>query len=272
MPHHVSTLAAAYDQLHHEGVILAGGLTDLSQRATVYHHVFQNSGRNHVFPLIAAHGALWARGWIRFGFRLARVLAWQYPVQPEVRRQKWRQLEAFADALRDVNRRVCVDTYANYHFAARYGEDADAARFVPANLLAALNIVHAARRREIELSDVEKRTIFEAHFQHEQEHVVGPSVLAAAAALDWPVVRFIALRPAIGFAYLPRGRRLWFRNFADRAERVANGLRAFDLAARLGWSKVERKLQAYDILPEAFFADSAAYFRKMQAALCWPAG
>ena len=63
-----------YDRLTAEGVRLAGQLADVPQRATVYHHLFFESGRNHVFPLIAAHGALWARGYFAFGMRLARLL------------------------------------------------------------------------------------------------------------------------------------------------------------------------------------------------------
>ncbi len=50
------SLKTAHDDLRAEAVTLAGGLTDLSQRATVYHHIYRASGGNHVFPLIAAHG------------------------------------------------------------------------------------------------------------------------------------------------------------------------------------------------------------------------
>lgn len=260
----VLSLDAAYRDLHAEGTRLAGGLTDLSQRATVYHHVFRDSGGNHVFPLIAAHGALWARGWFRFGFRLAKVLSAQFALQPERRRECWNELEAFANTLRDVNRRVCVDTYANYHFTARYGDHSDAVRFVEPELLEALNRVHAARRAEVELSDADKREVFRAHFLHEQEHVVGPSVITAAQGLHWPLVRAVAMKPVIGFAFLPRGQRLWFRNFADRDERISNGLKAFEVAAEAGWRNVERALKAYGILPDAFFHDAAACFQTLR--------
>ena len=60
-------LRLEYDRLIAEGVRLAGRLADVPQRAAAYHHVFFDSGRNHVFPLIAAHGALWARGYFAFG-------------------------------------------------------------------------------------------------------------------------------------------------------------------------------------------------------------
>jgi hypothetical protein len=104
-------LAAAFDELKQEATQLAGGLNDLSQRATVYHHIFLDSGRNHAFPLIAAHGALWARGYFRFGTQLAKVLSLQFVFSSHVRRERLAQMNAFADTFRDINRRVCIDTY-----------------------------------------------------------------------------------------------------------------------------------------------------------------
>src|SRR2546426_5066557 len=101
-------LRSVYDRFARDGERLAGGLTDLAQRAAVYHHVFSDSGRNHVFPLIAAHGALWARGYFAFGLRLAKWLSWQYGLEPQRRRQQLAAVEAFANVLRDINRHVCA--------------------------------------------------------------------------------------------------------------------------------------------------------------------
>ena len=67
------SLQSHYDRLQREATLLAGGLTDLSQRAAVYRHLFLASGGNHAFPLIAAHGALWAGGYFRFGMRLGQL-------------------------------------------------------------------------------------------------------------------------------------------------------------------------------------------------------
>src|SRR5437016_565395 len=124
-------LSRNYESLKSEAIQLAGGLTDLAQRATVYHHLFKASGGNHAFPLIAAHGALWAGGYFRFGMNLGKGLALQFAFDPETRRRKLQQLHDFADAFRDVNRRVCIDTYVNFHFTARFGDHPDAAEFVP---------------------------------------------------------------------------------------------------------------------------------------------
>jgi hypothetical protein len=260
-------LRREYDRLHHEGEQLAGGLTDLAQRATVYHHLFEHSGRNHAFPLIAAHGALWARGYFRFGMKLGCCLSWQKAFSPEVRRLRLEQLAAFADAFRDVNRRVCVDTYTSYHFTACFGEHGDAAQLVPPALFEALNCVHAARRSGRELPDREKRRIFEAFFLNEQATVVGPSIAHAVADFDWPLMKFLALKPVIRFAYFPARRPFWFRDFAHQEERIEKGLRAFDLAAQAGWDVVETSLRDYAVLPVEFFAGSAKHFASVREAV-----
>lgn len=251
-------LQTAFESLQNDGRQLAGGLTDLSQRATVYHHVFRESGGNHVFPLIAAHGALWARGWFSFGLKLGRVLSWQYALNSEARHRQLAELEAFANVFRDINRRVCVDVYANFHFTKRFGDHPDAGQFVPGDLLEALNRLHAANQSGIELSDDEKRQVYKAHFLNEQKHIVGPAIEKAVAEFNWPLVRMLALRPTVRFAYFPRG--LFFRNFSNREERIDKGLIAFDTAASVGWKNVEQALRSYDVLPERFFAAPAEYF------------
>lgn len=260
----VTSLRQAHQALVDEGTRLAGSLTALSQRATTYHHLFQDSHGNHVFPLIAAHGALWARGYFALGMKLGRWLSWQYLFDVERRQQQLRALDEFADAFRDVNRRVCIDSYANYHFTAQFGEQPEAAEIVDPQLLDALNRVHAACRAGISLSDADKRHVFEAHFLYEQAHVVGPRITEAAERFAWPLVRFIALRPLVKFAFLPERQFLWFRNFACREERIKNGLRAFDIAAASGWDHVEQTLQAYDVLPAEFFANSVDYFAELR--------
>jgi hypothetical protein len=260
-------LRGEYQRLSAEGVRLAGRLADVPQRAVVYHHVFFDSGRNHVFPLIAAHGALWARGYFAFGMRLARLLSWQYGLDPVRRREQLASVELFADVLRDINRRVCADTYASYHFTDRYGDHAAAAEIVAPALFDSLQRVHAARRTGRELSDEENRRVFEAHFLNEQTHVVGPTLTEALTRLRWPLVRAIAVKPLVQFSYFPRGERLWFANFTDRDERIAKGLAAFDLAARAGWQASAAALRDYAVLPEALFANARQHFTELREAI-----
>jgi hypothetical protein len=196
--------------------------------------------------------------------RVAEWLSWQYGLDPALRQAQLESVRDFADTLRDINRRVCADTYASYHFAAFYGHHPHAAAIVAPELLDSLLRVHAARRAGRELPDAEKLTVFQAHFLNEQTHVVGPTIAEALVRLRWPLVRLIAVRPPIRFAYFPRGRRLWFSDFSRREERIANGLIAFDLAARAGWQATAAALRDYAALPEAFFADAQNHFASLR--------
>ncbi len=263
----LTELHREHDRLRKEAERLAGGLTDLSQRATVYHHVFRESGGNHIFPLIAAHGALWARGWFQFGLRLGQVLSWQFAGRPQVRQAHLDRLQHFADTIRDINRLVCIDTYVNFHLTRRYGTAPQAAEFLAPELLDALNQVHAANDAGVPVSDAGRREIFAAHFLHEQTHIVGPRIEAAVADLNWPVLQLLALKPVVRFAYFPRGRQLWFRDFSHREERVANGLQAFDWAAAVGWDHVEQALREYNVLPAEFFTGADRYFANLRQTL-----
>lgn len=247
-----------------EGEKLAGGLTELAQRATVYRHLYRASGGNHIFPLIAAHGALWARGYFRWALDLGQKLAWQYCWSPTIQRRQLDSLEAFANAFRDINRRVCADTYANFHFTAEYGEHPEAAECISADLLSALNQMHSAQRDGRTLSTTQKQEIFTAHFLSEQQHVVGPSLQAAVEAFDWPLAKFIALRPVIQFAYFPAGKQFWFRDFSSREERVSRGLQAFQIAADVGFATTEESLRKYAMLPDAFFTQPSEYFSELR--------
>lgn len=260
------TLRIQFEQLHEEAERLAGGLSDLARRATVYRHIFVESKGNHAFPLIAAHGALWAGGYFRFGMKLGALLAWQYAGRPELRKRQLERLAAFADAFREINRRVCVDTYVNFHFTRLHGQHPFAGEFVSSDLLGALNRIHAAAEAGVEMSDEEKQSVFETHFRHEQKHVVGPRLTEAVAEFDWPLVKWIALQPVVRFAFFPRRRGLWFHNFASQEERIEKGLAAFEIAAEVGWENVDAALQNYQILPAEYFATPAHYFREFRTA------
>lgn len=257
----------AYATIRAEAARLAGGLTDLAQRATTYHHLYHDSQGCHIFPLIAAHGALWARGWFRFGMRLGQVVALQYGLDAERRRQQMTALAAFADAFRDVNRRVCIDTYTNYHYVRRHGSAGLADQLMPARVHDALQRLHWACERGQTLPEADKLAVFEAHFLNEQENVVGPSVLAARDAFHWPAMRWLALQPLVRFAYFRGLQVLRFRDFTDVNERIANGLQAFHWAAAAGWANVEDRLSAYGILEPEFFTAGPQFFGRMREAV-----
>lgn len=97
--------------------------------------------------------------------------------------------------------------------------------------------------------------------------VVGPAVIAAVEEFDWPLVRAIALRPPIRFAYFSGVQCLLFRNFADSTERIAHGLRAFQIAADAGWSRVEASLANYAALPAEALAQPDVHFYRLRHAI-----
>ncbi len=257
-----------YHQLRREAELLAGGINSLSQRAVVYHHLFEHSAGNHVFPLIAAHGAMWAKGYFQLGTRLGSLLSLRHAASPVTQAAKLAQLNSYADAFRDINRRVCIETYTAYHFTAQCGHHAAAAELIPPALLEELNRCHAARRRGRALSVEQKRKLFGAFFLWEQKTIVGPAVTAATLAFDWPLMRSLALRPLIRFAYFPKLSVLAFKDFSCTAERIDKGFRAFDLAAGVGWDHVEKSARRYRVLPDTSFTGSAAHFATLRQTLC----
>jgi hypothetical protein len=264
-------LSREYQRIHQEATVLAGALGDLGQRATVYHHLYEDSGGRSVFPLIAAHGALWGAGYFALGLRVGTLLSAQFLLSPAVRRDKLRQLHAFADAFREINRRVCIEAYSAYHFSKLHGLVPGAERHVQPRLLAALNRCHRAQALHEPLPRPARRELFEAFFLWEQEVIVGPAVEQALAALDWPLIRRVALRPRIRFAYFASSRDMQFADFASTAERIEKGMRAYELAEQAGLPRAEAALRRYEVLPRAFFQGSAVHFQAMRERLHAPA-
>jgi hypothetical protein len=259
-----------YFEARREGELMAGAPSDLQQRATVYHHLYRRSRGNHVFPLLAAHGALWGKGYFALGMKVGRAFSLLDLRRPDKRRERLAALAAFADAFRDINRRVCVEVYATYHFTADFGEIAGAECHVDPQLLDALNRCHHVTRREGGLTRAERGMLFEAFFRWEQRVIVAPSVDAAVRAFTWSRIRELALRPDIRFAYIPRKDTLRFRDFADVGERIEKGLRAYEIAENVGWERVEAALCRYGVLPANFLDAAEVLFDAIRERLLAP--
>lgn len=256
--------AQAYEALRLKGSQLAGGLHELGRRACVYHQLYEDSGRRNPFPLIAAHGALWASGYFRRGLRAGAVLAWQQPFSAEKRQARMRALAEFADRFRDINRRVCAESYALFHYTRQYEPDAELRQQVGGELLDLLRHCHQSQADGTEFTAADRQRLFAAFFLWEQEQVVAPAVQEAFEKFHWPAVKYLALRPAIGFAYFGR-RRLQFKDFASKAERIEMGLRAYRHAEDVGFPEVERALRDYRLMPDAYFDHPIAHFRGIEA-------
>jgi len=260
-----SALKLHYDEIRAEATRLAGDLLDIPRRVVVLYNLYLDSGRNHAFSQIAAHGALWAHGYFEVGGRLGRFVARRYFYNSAERTYRLGLLNQFATDFRTVNRQVCIDTVTNYHFTRKYGQLSGAADFVPAGLLDALNRIHAARRGGRELPPDEKRNVFEQSFHCEQEVTVAPGVHTAVAGFECRIMKGLCLRPFVRFAYFPRCRYLWFNDFSNKEERIEKGMRAFDFAERMGWAHVSDSMRAYRVLPGRVFDGPKLCFAEIQA-------
>lgn len=246
--------------LRKEATALAGSNGSLVQRASVYHHMFEHSGCNHTFPLLAAHGALWAKGYFQRGMRFGAAVAWCRVLMRDDRHTLMQSLDKFADDFRDINRRVCVETYFIYHLTANPRLAGIAESRIPPDLLEQMARCHTARRANRIFSDHERRSLFTAFFLWEQKNIVGPAVERAFNNFHWAIIKALALKPSIQFSYFRPNAPLIFENFTDMNERIERGLAAFDLASRAGWAEVKAALDLYGIMPDAFRENPARHF------------
>jgi len=256
----------AYDRLQREGIALAGGLADLSRRAAVYHHLYADSGGRNVFPLIAAHGALWGSGYFALGSRVGQWCSLADTFQPQRRRQRLAALSTFADAFRDINRQVCARAYTLYHYTRLHGRTPISEAVATPELLDALLACHASMRAGTTFSRAQRGQLFRAFFLWEQQRIVSTGVEQAVGAFDWPRMRRLAMRPRIRFSYFPRDPQMRFHDFASQDERIEKGLRAYALAEQVGLAQVEASLRDYGVLPDAFFGDANGFFRTLAVA------
>lgn len=244
------------ETLRSEAQTLAGDPNALSQRATVYWHIYRHSNGRHTFPLLAAHGALWGAGFFATGQKLGRVLT----VFSSQKTEKRARLQEFSTAYKRINARVCVETYASYYLTAQHGAEAAINQGLDPDLAYALSRCHDPAP----FTPNDKRALFKAFFLWEQNTLVQAAIEAAGKALDWRLAHALAMRPAIGFRYFPTAKRLWFRNFSNKAERIRHGLAAFDIAQKTGWDHVEQALANYDRLPPDTLKEPDAAFATLR--------
>lgn len=243
--------AAAYAAMRKEGYLMAGELGDLNRRAWVYQQMYLDSGKRSVFPLIAAHGALWAIGYFKKGRLGGLLLSLGFLLTPARRRAKLASLARFADRFRDINRKVCAESYALHHYTKRYGGD-DFIRSVIGDRFADLLCqCHASNRNNTPYGQAQREQLFLAFFHWEQERIVGPAVSAAFDEFDWDIVKYLALRTKLDFTYLGNKDGIRFDNFASSEERIRLGLQVYRRAETLGLDHVEQALGRYKRIPDS---------------------
>lgn len=245
---------------------LAGGPGDMPQRVALLHSIFEDSGRNHAFPEVALHGALWAYAFYERRGAVSRMITYRYFYDRDERARRAYMLFAFSQGFKEANRSVFVDTYANYHFTKRHGEMPGAEAVVAPELLDALNRVHHAARSGRTLPPRERGHVFETSLLFEQETTVGPKVKSEVAKFDCPILTAIVLKPIVRFNYFPRMTMLRFRDFGNTEERIEKAVRSYELAEQAGWPHVAECIRYQGILPDRFFSDSIGYADELRAA------
>ena len=256
-------LSTAYSEIQAEATLLAGDLLDIPRRAAVLHEIFLDSGRNHTFPQMAVHGALWAFSFFEVGGRLGRLIGKRYFYNSRERAFRLGLLQSFAEDFRRINRSVCIDTYTNYHFSKRRGREPGADQFVHPDLLAELNQVHECREAGHSMTPDEQRNVFQQSFLWEQELTVAPGVKDAIESFDCRFMRALCMRPVVRFSFFPWCRFLWFRNFYDTDERIRKGLQAYDFAQAAGWDQVVDSTRSYGLLSETALANPQEHYRSL---------
>ena len=253
------------DMIHSDGLRLAGRRDDMRQRAVVYHHLYILSQGNFVFPLIAAHGALWARWYLVAAHFAARILSLIDVTSALTRKERFQQYKNYVNAFKDINRSVMVETYTVFHASRLFGAKTLTDCGMSAELIEQMMACHAATAAGKRLPDRELRQFYEDYFRWEQVKVVGPIVDEALAAFQWHLMRWFCLRPWVWFSYFRFGNSMNFRNFSDAEERTQKGLIAFDRAAKVGWEKIEANLRLNPFFPREVSLDPNIYFVDLHA-------
>ena len=250
--------SAAYESLRTAGYALAGESGDFLQRARVYRDMYHDSGKRNVFPLVAAHGALWASTFFKFGMLGSGLMSLLYLFTPRLRRAKLRSASEFADKFRDINRRVCAEAYAVHHYTKRYGGTSFIRSVIGDEFADILDACHVSNNVKSPFSKEQREQLFSACFKWEQEAVVVPMVAEAFDSLDWNLIKYLANRPRIVFAYFGISFHLQFKNFSSQDERISGGLLAYRRAEEVGLDRVESMLDLGDA-PSRHAGISPAY-------------
>ena len=229
------------DPLRRETAPLAGPADAFEHRARGYRDQYRASRGNDPFPLLAAFGSLWARGFLRSAMQAGGALAATHPSRA-ARAERWQRLTNFADAFRLLHQRVFTESLVLQRLVADPALATLAERALPGGLLAALRRADEAAHAGVATSAQARGALYDGLFQWEQEQVVGAAVIDAFAAVDWPLLTSVARRPVVRFGFFPALATLRFADFTRMDERIAQGRRAHDIAAAAGWAAVGDRL------------------------------
>ncbi len=255
MPVGTQELQLSFDAIRREAVVLGGAPEDIPQRAAMLYSLFLDSKRNHSFPLVAMHGALWLQSFFDGVEKFLRGS----PMPETVRRARLETLRTFTLVLKEANREVFIDTYTNYFFTRYFGEMEGAGNISGEEVVTMFRKIHRAAQENTRLSSEDYRDAFSACLIWEQKNSVTPRVREEAMRIHCPVLQSFCLRPVVRFSYFPLFKLLCFKNFADPRERVARAIESFDIAMKVGWDEVMDSVSKYNVMSAEFHVDPKKY-------------
>jgi len=251
---------SVYEIISKDGLRLSGRLNDMPQRALIYHHIYAMSGGNFTLPLIAAHGALWAR-WYLFVAKFGAHALAIFDVKDKASyRDKMRSYHEYMNALKSINRTAMAANYTAFHFTRLYGDHELVSAKMPKRLVTFFLHCHQLSNTGVQMSAAEQRLFYEDYFRWEQDNIVGPAMSDALHKFDWPLAKKFCQRPWVWFSYFHPWQHLKFKTFTHTHERTQKGMAAFDWAEKKSWSKVEANLLKNPFFPRKFKFDANTYF------------
>lgn len=231
-------LDAAYSQIQKQAIQLSGRPQDIAQRVQHLKQMYVDSKGKYAFPLVAAHGAQFAKkifGVTQSASDVFSLIAQMSSSGELNKAQRLNEMTSnFSTQLENVNRFVFIDTYTNYYFSKIYGRRPGAEKFIPSSLLNALNRMHEAKT----YNETEKRALFHEALLYEQHTRVSPMVTKVCGGYSEKWLLHLILKPIVRFAYFPKSVYFQFTDFSSEAERIHYALRSYDLAVQAGWVKV----------------------------------
>ena len=184
--------------------------------------------------MLALHGAGWAHGYFDFLVSLLPFYATlRFPFSWQKRDEFKKKMSVAMTGFKVANQRVLRDTFANYHFTKQFGTTPGADKILASTLITTLNQLHATTAACEPLTDLAKCSIYSECFQWEQHNSVWPMVEKAIKNVNDPIVKAIAFRPIVHFAFFPALKFLLFHDFTDTNERIAQIW--WQIAASINW-------------------------------------
>jgi len=214
---------------------LAGSVADFDQRIDLFLELYEESNRNFIFPLVALHGAKWAKDYLtKNDYRLFLM---SYQTLGLIAYKEINKLKILSYELKRINREVFIDVVSKYKTATKKIECNEKLKVLGFNQALIDSIKLSLSTTE--LSNTQKLAIYKEMLLYEQQKNVAPKIKELAKRLNFNLVeRNLFLRPKVRFAYFPEGIKFKFKNFFDTEERIAHALAAAKLALQVGDEKV----------------------------------